>query len=431
MGAQRRNVSHLQAWVVAGIEDPSGSTTARLKTMRFIGIDIGAASHTVARLNDEGKLEGRPTSYPESADGYVALLAYLGRPEQVARVVMEATGHYGLNLLHYLNARGYTVCVVDPREAKRFAEMGIRRAKTDAADATSLADFGYTKRLPTTELPDEETRGIRDLARFRAGLVQRLGDDTRRLHAEVDQVFPEFTSVVKDLSSQLATALLIRWPCARDMREADVSVVAELRYDGHRHVGVERATALKAAATTSIAHKATMAGKTIVRMLCEALRQTAEQIAELDDMQTAAVTKSELGKLLMTVPGVAHTTAARIIGEVDNPATFKSGDAFAAYVGAVPTVVRSGTSVCKRGSLSPFANRGLRQSLWMPLLACVKRKLPWIAQIYDRFRGAGKPHRVAMIAAMRHWLLAIYAVCKRKTAFTAEAPARSPRPSAT
>ena len=110
---------------------------------------------------------------------------------------------------------------------------------------------------------------------------------------------------------------------------------------------------------------------------------------------------------------------------ISSTPTYGPEDAFAAYVGAVPTVVRSGTSVSKRGSLSPFANRGLRQSLWMPLLSCVQEKLPWIAQIYDRFRGAGKPHRGAMIAAMRHWLLAIYVVCKRRSAFTAEAPARS------
>ena len=53
----------------------------------------------------------------------------------------------------------------------------------------------------------------------------------------------------------------------------------------------------------------------------------------------------------------------------------------------------------------------------MPVLVAVKRN-PWLRAFYDRLHGAGKSPKLALIAAMRKLLYAIYSVAKHGQPFT-------------
>ena len=53
----------------------------------------------------------------------------------------------------------------------------------------------------------------------------------------------------------------------------------------------------------------------------------------------------------------------------------------------------------------PFGNARLRKALWMVVLNAVRCN-PWLRQYYERLRAAGKPGKVAVIAAMRKLLAA-------------------------
>jgi hypothetical protein len=53
---------------------------------------------------------------------------------------------------------------------------------------------------------------------LRERLVQDFGDRVRELHRLVDLAFPEFTRQVRDLGSQLATAILAAQPTAHAFR---------------------------------------------------------------------------------------------------------------------------------------------------------------------------------------------------------------------
>jgi hypothetical protein len=53
----------------------------------------------------------------------------------------------------------------------------------------------------------------------------------------------------------------------------------------------------------------------------------------------------------------------------------------------------------------PVGECSLRKALWMVVLQLVRRN-PWLRQYYERLRTAGKPGKVAIIAAMRKLLVA-------------------------
>jgi transposase len=102
--------------------------------VRFIGIDVGSQSHLVAIVDEVVQVLLKPTSFAEDAAGYDKLRKLLGEATDCL-VAMEATGHYGKNLLLTLVAWGFPVAVLNPLRTRRFAEEDLTRAKTDAVDA--------------------------------------------------------------------------------------------------------------------------------------------------------------------------------------------------------------------------------------------------------------------------------------------------------
>jgi len=101
----------------------------------FAGIDVSARELSVAvRCGSED--EKAVKTFGNNAAGHKALLAYLLQGNVRARVCLEASGNYSLDLALTLQAhRQVEVSVVNPRRARRFAESLGQRSKTDPVDA--------------------------------------------------------------------------------------------------------------------------------------------------------------------------------------------------------------------------------------------------------------------------------------------------------
>lgn len=384
--------------------------------MRFIGIDIGSEKHFFAVVDAEGQVVVKSTAFEEDDVGYAKVIAALG-PATEALVAMEATGHYWQNLFAALTAAGFAIALLNPLRTRRFAEEDLRRTKTDAIDAMGIARFAQQKRPPATPLPDEATLEIRELVRHRDRLVQALGDHVRRLHRIVDLGFPEFTRHVKDLSSATATAILRRCPTAKAFDDVAIGDLAKLR-----GVGRKLATDLKAAAKRSVGAHHGAAYRMQAIHACEDIETIKSRLERVNHDIKTALDKHEVGTLLTTIDGIGDTTAARLVAELGDIAAYRNADALAAYVGVVPGVRHSGKHTPLSQRLTTIGHAGLRAKLYMPTIAAVKFN-PWLRAFYERLRDAGKPAKVAIVAAMRKLLHAVYSVAKNRRAFTARAAA--------
>jgi transposase len=383
--------------------------------MRFVGIDIGAETHMLAAVDETEQVLIRPTKITEDADGYARLLELLGEPRETL-VVMEATGHYWKNLFATLVARGVAVALVNPLRTARFASEELARTKTDAIDALGMARFGAQKRPATTRLPDSATDELRELVRLRDRLVQDFGDRVRQLHRLVDLGFPEFTRYVRSVDSELATAILHDYPTAAAFAGVSARRLAALRYDGRHRVGDELARALLAAAARSVGRHHGEAYRIQVRYACEDLDLLRRRLRTLEGDIERMLDQHEVGTLLTTIDGIGPQTAARLVAELGDPASFRSAGALAAYVGVVPGLRQSGKRTGARAALTPIGHAALRAHLWMPVLTAV-RKNPWLRDYYQRRRARGKLPTVALVAAMRKLLVAVYTVAKQRRPF--------------
>jgi len=330
---------------------------------------------------------------------------------------LEATGHYWRNLFVALLAKGYAVAVLNPLRTRRFAEEELQRTKTDAIDALGIARFAAQKRPPATQLPDIATEELRELARLRERLQEDFASRLRQLHRAVDLGFPEFTRHVRTLESQLAATILSRYPTAASFRGASVKKLARIVYDGSHKIGEELARALIEAAAKSVGSHHSEPYRLRIKYLCEDLDVLRRRLKDLARDIERKLDAHEVGKLLTAIDGVGPLTAACLIAELGDPARFRSAGAIASYVGVAPRLRQSGKKRFFSGSPTiPLGNSRLRKALWMVVLNAVRCN-PWLRQYYERLRAAGKPGKVAVIAAMRKLLAAVWSVATHRRPF--------------
>lgn len=384
--------------------------------MRYAGIDIASQTHVVAIVDDAGNVVVRATPFEEDLVGYTHLRELLGDPKEII-VAFEATGHYWRNLAAALATDGFGLVLLNPIRTKRYAESNMVRAKTDAIDALTIARFASEKKLAAQYVPDVATEELRELVRLRDRLKQDLDDRVRQLHRAIDLSFPEFPSLVRDLSTQKATGILARFPTARMTARARESELAGLSYGGRKHkVGKDLARQLIRAAERSVGAHQGAPYELQIRFYCQDIDVFRDRLGQLDDDIARLLEQHEVGKLLVTIDGVGVNTAARLVAEFGDPSRFGSAAGLAAFAGVAPRTNHSGKRRPRSAPTGYLSDSELRSKLWMPTLAAVKKN-EWLRQFYERLRAAGKPRKVAMIASMRKLLSAIYSVAKNRTPF--------------
>jgi len=115
--------------------------------------------------------------------------------------------------------------------------------------------------------------------------------------------------------------------------------------------------------------------------------------------------------LLSTIPGIGRLTAARLLAELPDIATFTSAKQLAAYAGLTPSQHVSGSSIHRRPRLSKMGRSSLRKYLFMPALAALRYN-PVIKALRQRLLARGKPRMLIVGAAMRKLLHIVYGVLK-------------------
>ena len=144
----------------------------------WAGGDVSAKTVAACRRRD-GKEEEK--SFTNDAAGHRELTKWLGRD---ARVCIEATGVYHLQLALALRASGVEVMVVNPRVAKDFARALSTRSKNDEVDAWVLLEYVRRMEFTPWEPPSAAVLELRDLGRRLGELVQLGTDEKNRLHAK-------------------------------------------------------------------------------------------------------------------------------------------------------------------------------------------------------------------------------------------------------
>jgi transposase len=148
--------------------------------MPVAGIDVAYKTLAVVIRTDEKN--AKVEDFANTPSGHQALLTRLTQAG-VARVCLEATGAYHLDLALALDAGGLALMVVNPKAAKRFAEALMTRTKSDAVDAAMLAEFAQRMPFEAWQRPDRAALELRAYARRLNALTEARTQAKNQLHA--------------------------------------------------------------------------------------------------------------------------------------------------------------------------------------------------------------------------------------------------------
>ncbi|MFN8644690.1 MAG: IS110 family transposase, partial [Candidatus Binatia bacterium] len=152
------------------------------KAERMVGVDVSARSLEVSRGAADEAVATR--SFANNAPGCRELARWVTQGGRRARVVLEATGLYSLDVaLQLERTPGVAVMVLNPRASKEFAGAWGQRARTDATAAELLRE--YAARMPFTAWtpPSAAALGLRAVMRRVVVLTEWRVQERNRLHA--------------------------------------------------------------------------------------------------------------------------------------------------------------------------------------------------------------------------------------------------------
>ena len=119
------------------------------------------------------------------------------------------------------------------------------------------------------------------------------------------------------------------------------------------------------------------------------IRLVNEQILETDRRIRTSARATDVGRRLMTIPGVGPLLASALVATIADPKAFKTGRNLAAWIGLVPKQNSSGGKE-RLGGITKQGDRYLRQLLVVGALAVVRyaerngTRRPWLVQLLAR-----------------------------------------------
>lgn len=279
-----------------------------MRQVLSVGVDVSARELVVAVRRHEGGEE--LARFTNDAEGHRKLIRRVTRGGGSARVALESTGVYGLDLALALHrAPRVEVMVANPRTVKDFGDALLKRTKTDPEDAVVILE--YLERMPfeAWQPPSDNALILRTIARRITAMTQNRTAEKNRLHAA------EFLA---------AASPVIRRDIEVNLRHLDRRI--------------------------------------------DSLAQHAVAIVRGDKEL------SRKFDLLTSVKGIAQASAVQILGELAVLPPDMTARQWVAQAGLDPRQHSSGTSVNKPARISKVGNQRMRAGLYMPALVAIRHE---------------------------------------------------------
>ena len=373
--------------------------------MRVVfGIDVSKASSEVAILVNGEKVHGY--TMPNDAIGFNRLQGDL-KMVQSPEIVFEATGVYSCRLQAFLENNDYAYTRLNPLEAKKQLDS-LRVRKTDKIDAEKLAQSQFILNRKPTYVQKEVYQNLRALSRFYQNLTEDIVRAKNRLHKVLQVTFPELENLLSTPTGQQYWILVMAFPCKDLVLELGQEAVSStIRQSTSKRMSDKRVDYLTDR-LTELAKQSYCAVKKSSPVIEEVryyaqelLKLTERRQVVLDEMVRLAQPLPEYD-ILLSIPGIAETTATSIIGELGDIRRFQSANQINAFIGIDLRHYESGNflakeHITKRGN--PYARKILFKCIHN--IASASHTNPChIADFYEKRKRQSqvtstKPHTIA------------------------------------
>lgn len=400
-------VGHKMSSIENEITKTRNHSRQRGNMMRTVfGIDVSKASSEVAIVINGEKIHGY--TMPNDAIGFTRLLDDL-KTVQKPEIIFEARGVYSRRLQAFLEENGYAYTQLNPLEAKKQLDS-LRVRKTDKIDAETLAISQFVLNRKPTYIQEEVYQELRDLSRFYQNLTEDIVRTKNRLHKVLQVTFPEMENILSTPTREQYWNLVMTFPYKDFVLELSKDEPLEgIRQSTSKRISNKRVAYLaqKLAALANQSYCAVKKNSPILEEVRyyakELLRLSEQRQAVLEQMVELAQPLPEY-EILLSIPGIAETTATSMIGELGDIRRFQSANQINAFIGIDLRHYESGNflakeHITKRGN--PYARKILFKCIHN--IAAASHTNPChIEDFYEKRKRQSqttstKPHTIASI----------------------------------
>lgn len=380
----------------------------------FIGIDIAKYKHDCFIMDQDGAVIRDSFSFSNDKTGFALLLSVLDSldPSYEKRIGFESTGHYGLNLMCFLENHDLSFMEINPILIKRFSSATtLRRTKTDKADAALIASYLTTVEYITYPTQSYHIHSLKSLTRSRDALVRQRSQQLVMLTNVMDKIFPEFKPFFnKSLKSSTAMYILRNYTVPSKIASMNSESYRKMSSKLRKTISYARFSKLRELAKNTVGQED--------ECLTFELHTYLELYQSLDSKikEVEAYIGAEFKKVqshIQTIKGIGWISAASIYSEYGGVENFQTPNQMLAYAGLDPSRNESGEHAYK-GHMVKHGSSHLRYVL----LNCAEMVIihdPIFYEYYRKKREEGKHHRVALTHVARKLIRIIFFLEKNDT----------------
>lgn len=155
--------------------------------------------------------------------------------------------------------------------------------------------------------------------------------------------------------------------------------------------------------------------------ICQAIGYLESQLLAIDKQIWHIIhedpTLCHRATLLATIPGVGKKTVPFLLALIGDSLKFDSSKHLASYVGLVPRLHESGTSIRKQSHIGHSGRADIREILYLPAVVASFGRYPAYKSFVTRLQNKGKCKQQIIIAVMRKILTIAWAVIRYDTPY--------------
>lgn len=371
--------------------------------MYFVGIDISKYKHDCF-ITTETDVIIENLSFKNSKDGFQQFLNSLSSldPSQEIRIGFEATGHYHLNLMLFLEENNFSFMEFNPALVKKFiSTTTLRRTKTDKADAKAIAKYLMSVDYKPHPKQFYHKFALKSLTRRRESFVHQRSRYKVDLTNILDIIFPEFKPFFNNSFSATAMFILSKYKTTEAIANMDdyesIKNVSRGKFAYSQFIKLKELAQNTIGVDNDIYTFQLSSVLTLISTMDEQITLIENKIGEIMNL---------LSPKCISIKGIGTITGASIVAEFGDFNRFKSADACLAFAGLEPSTIQSGCSE-HNGKMVKHGSPHLRATL-MNVAEYVFLHEPTFTIFYYKKRHEGKAHRVAISHVAKKLIRVIY-----------------------
>jgi transposase len=342
------------------------------------------------------------------------------RQHQLQDIVIgfESTGPYAEPLYHYLKKKPVQLVQINPMHSKRVKELaGNSPNKTDRKDPRVIADIICLGHALTLVVPEGAAAQLRRLTHSRERALKARTVMLNQLQHLIFVIFPEFLSIMKNMSTKTAAYLLKHQPTPESIVALGVDDLQQvIKKVSRGKLARQRAKELFEAAKNSVGIGE---GKDSIVLEIEHLNAMIENenrfIESLEKQMVCYLEQIAYSVSLLSIKGFGVVTVAGLIGEVGDFKKFDTHSEIMKLAGFDLFEVSSGQHQGQR-HITKRGRALMRKLLFFAAINAVKTHGIMHAR-YHQMLDNGKPKVKALVAISRKLLRLVFALARDNTMY--------------